>query len=962
MCRDQFSIKLRSLIPSLSDLTSPTSDLRSFVMAPAQSRAQEKAKAEAKAKAAAQAKAAAAKAGAEPEASRRRLPAKQGQAAQQSTTATASKKVAASTTETASQRVAASVSAPDAKPSPWAPGTPGVSLALGTPCSPPTVEEPEKTAPPRTPFLDSSPTDNKSKPNAWPGIRSHPSAFASAIRPGGHPKASDAIFHRVKASDDNDEVICRKAAAAMVKYKKFERVEHCSAKGVDSSNRDGAKLNISDIKTLASFIHKIGCDPKELARSVTVWLGNGPLVESVTGTWWDEEIAWNMEMCAVSDQWPVFDDEVARSMTQTTVIGSHGNYVSRCWYYGCETDDPELADASGHMSMAKLRVIDAVWADHIERGSMTLVLDAAIRGEPDLLAAVGISDNLKHGADLTQHSLQKLLRMHKILGSEQNLVSDSQRDLILRKYTATLGRQASDTDLQEARCYFNCASRLGDGSALAKLSQFRSSYLTSAKARDAPPEFYGDCAQMPASMPRLRVATIEGQLSCPEADVIGGVCGMIKKSDLESVKDNRALAKDAQAAELFLRTYHKAIDDEIMLSPAQKFKAEVVSNIHTCRALFKKKTPYPTFASIAVAAWPDEAGKPCPWSTTSLDGQDQDSPSSSQTPVSDSPLRPALIPTGPDGDVRGDFLCRDKGFDEEVYVRLILRTKGQVEEVWQVKEYLIKDSNVEVRLKALTPGVTDMAVDTDRLQSDFELTKKPKEIHYLLSEQFMPMYCPIPSKTKALYTLAMHKAFEVAVDDWKVVDIMTSPRTAVLAHVNLKKGRQFLVVSPSVLFEQEASKLLSPAFCVDDALGAGSTKGGTYVLPAAAIHRESAAKVSITSQTQAPKKNWQHFVNVASMIRIMTREQAEKAKAVLNCKLGVVHFPVMLSGFGSVQEHAAGIPVMTTMLEAKPGEELIAEADPFIYHMPRAKVSNPRQQTNAGLLKEPARKKVKVDG
>ena len=65
-----------------------------------------------------------------------------------------------------------------------------------------------------------------------------------------------------QTSEDSDEAICRIAAAALVKYKKFKRIEHCRHKGVDMANRDGAMLNIYDVKQLAAYMHQIGFDPK----------------------------------------------------------------------------------------------------------------------------------------------------------------------------------------------------------------------------------------------------------------------------------------------------------------------------------------------------------------------------------------------------------------------------------------------------------------------------------------------------------------------------------------------------------------------------------------------------------------------------------------------------------------------------------------------------------------------------
>jgi hypothetical protein len=787
-------------------------------------------------------------------------------------------------------------------------------------------------------------------------------AAAVGSRPGLRPSTPD---------ESHDEAICRKAAVAISRFTKFVKTEHCSAKGVDKSNRDGVgKLNISDVQNLALFMHRVGYDPKEMQRCVTIWLGDGPLVRSPTGKDLHEQILHNMDMCSQSDYWPVLDEEAAQSMTQTTVRGSHANFVNRCWWFGCRTDNPVFADSRGRMSMQQLRVLDPVWADDIERGSETTVLLPEIRQYPDDLKAIIISDNIKNGGNLIEHTLQKLKRIYDYMSLEGELVSDSVRESVLRKYMATLGRQATDKDLEEAVSFFNCASRLGSGPLMNMLTEFRSSYLVGAGKRDASPDWYNHIATLPMHLRRVMVAFIQTHLACADEFVVGGLCMLIKKADIDSVKEGRSLADEAKRAETFLRKFSQTVEELTMISSAARFKAQVLANIFTVKALCKKNPKYLTYDAIAQAAWPAGVPHACPWSSTTVpDSQSTQDSQSSQDQDSGTATRALLLPTGPDGDIRGDALCRDKGFHEKMFCREIARNKDLPEDVWMLSEYIIREQEVWVLLTAQTPGIFDMSVRADRFMSNFEITKEPKKVKYLLSEPFMPMYNPIGCQMKALYVLAMHKAFHIAKDDWKVVDIMTSPRAAVLAHENLKQGRQFLVVSANILLNQDPAKLSSPAFCVDDALGA--TTLGTYVVPSSVIHREKVQKVALTSTTSTLPKQWDHFLNVASMIKVMTQEQAEKVKATLNCKMGVYRFPVVLSGFGQAQDLSAGIPYIELIADVPAGQELLSEPTPGIYHVPRAKPAGPKQQANAGLMKmkqsgagqvkEPAKKKQKLD-
>jgi hypothetical protein len=756
-------------------------------------------------------------------------------------------------------------------------------------------------------------------------------------------------------SSDTEWAVCRQAACAMEKYFKFKRIEHCINKGVDKANRDGAGMNINDVKDLASVIKGIGFDPRELEKSVTVWL-DGPVVYCDTlGIWLDEQVVYNVEMCAQSEAWPQMDERTARSMTQTTLIGSHGNYVSRCFYIGCVSSDPAFADSSGMMCMNQLRVLDPVWAAEIERGSLTTVLESAIRKEPELLNAVIISDNIKQGANMTEHSIQRLRRMWDFMSPFMaGVVSDTCREWIFRRYMRTRGHQGKDVDSSEARNFFNCANRLGNGAAIQKLSEFRAAHLTSGKSRDAPAEFYGWVAEIAADMNRLRTAIIMAQLSCPVNDVHSGVCTYITQGNVRSLQQGGALFVQAKQAEDFLKKMQRGLEKAVAsreITAEDAFKAEVSFNVWTVRALLgKKPLKYPTFEAIAAEFWPGTRDT-CPWSVTSREPPPQEE---SEEPDGEPAGAVAMLPVNDDGEVREDALCKDSGFTEQVYVRQVrlgLAPESK-HDVWQVERYIIRQGNVWVYLKAKTDGVYDMSIPASRLREQFELAKKPRERKWLETAPFLPLYNPLGSLNKALYTMAMHKAFELAEQDWKLVDIMTVPRVAVMAKQQLSQGWQFMVVSTSVLFDQDPTKLTQAAFCVSDA--------GTYVMPATSIHRERTEKVSIAS-TGASHTKFDHFVNVASMIRIESAEEAEKSKAVLNCKIGIMRYPVVLSAQGTASEYMANVPYIELSQQVEAGQELIAEANPMVWHKPRTRPAAIKQIKNAGLVKEPPKKKQKMD-
>ena len=241
------------------------------------------------------------------------------------------------------------------------------------------------------------------------------------------------------------------------------------------------------------------------------------------------------------------------------------------------------------------------------------------------------------------------------------------------------------------------------------------------------------------------------------------------------------------------------------------------------------------------------------------------------------------------------------------------------------------------------------------------MKSNPKATTFLLSEPFMPngMYCPLACQWKAVYVLAMSKSFAIAKDDWQVVTIQTGPVKAVRAKEQLRRGRQFLVVSPGVVFHQEAGNMPVSSFCVSDAVGThGPGVNHVFVLPGNTVHREITKKRKMSDASE-PATYWEHFVNVASLVPIMTKDEAVKQQKDLNCGMGVAHFPIVLSGGSEATEYVAGIPYIEVWRDIAAGEELVCEAHSTIWHTPRTHQA-PKRQT-AAMLIEPAKKKAKLE-
>lgn len=68
------------------------------------------------------------------------------------------------------------------------------------------------------------------------------------------------------------------------------------------------------------------------------------------------EILFNKQLCQASPFLPSMSDADCEAMTMTTIVGSHCNYVSRCYYYGvsCGPGHEDHSNGCGMMNMSYL--------------------------------------------------------------------------------------------------------------------------------------------------------------------------------------------------------------------------------------------------------------------------------------------------------------------------------------------------------------------------------------------------------------------------------------------------------------------------------------------------------------------------------------------------------------------------------------------------------------------------------
>lgn len=246
-----------------------------------------------------------------------------------------------------------------------------------------------------------------------------------------------------------DERICTQAAAMVAKYQVGRRNVSCIERGVDPINRDGQALNPYDVHTLAGFIRRVGCDPREFERCICVQICPGSRTE----------IEYNMKL-SEQELMPTMTDAMAVQMTMTTLTGSHANYVNRCFLCDVKCCHSDHSSQAGVMSVGYLKEVDPVWAQCVSDGTMTTILSHKMREEaPEGLLLIMQSDNIKHGAALLEHSLQLVRRLVNASLSEEKTASVVSKQAVLARVAASMGASA---DAPFVEGLFAFAVRLGD--------------------------------------------------------------------------------------------------------------------------------------------------------------------------------------------------------------------------------------------------------------------------------------------------------------------------------------------------------------------------------------------------------------------------------------------------------------------------------------------------------------------
>ena len=414
------------------------------------------------------------------------------------------------------------------------------------------------------------------------------SAFGQASR------ASPAVAPITTCKNSTRSQLCRRSAAVIAKYSLQRRSVMCCERGVDRINRDGLDLNPNDVHHLASFIRKAGCDVRELDRCVCVQLTPGDR----------REVEHNVRLCETTDLFPSMDKVMQEMMSMTTLIGSHCNYVSRCYYYGVQCNHPEHCSSEGCMNLAYLEEVDEEWANAIRHGTMTTILSHAVRTEdPEGMHAVMAADNLKHGANLVEHTLQLITRLVNYCRAEEVVSSCVRRETVLKRFIGT-----GSLDAVLAEDLFAFASRYGYSHIMGELEDFRAHYMSDGR-RDVEASFYSKVSTLPLIFLHVCGGLVKAQLTCPEQNLIKKVCRYISGSEVEQLKEGKHGFNKATKCENFLREWRSYYQRQLeQLDATTRTRVLALLDSQTIRILLGKKCKYQDLQGVSDALV-EEMGK-----------------------------------------------------------------------------------------------------------------------------------------------------------------------------------------------------------------------------------------------------------------------------------------------------------------------------------------------------------------
>ena len=215
-------------------------------------------------------------------------------------------------------------------------------------------------------------------------------------------------------NDDTHPEGCEALNATMLKIIKDaklieEETKHVSKVGCHPDNREKGMIVVVDAHDLLKKFHENGYNP-EMWDAFAARIPAGPVGDS-----WR---AANEQLAQESDNKLASCDGAALEIV--TGRGSHGTSSLRMPLDGkVHSIHPELADAQGNVSMAKLLAAQPSWRAPLEQGVLYKIIPGELElAVPGLLACLSRLGNASHDVYRMQTALQLCSRLHSIINSQ----------------------------------------------------------------------------------------------------------------------------------------------------------------------------------------------------------------------------------------------------------------------------------------------------------------------------------------------------------------------------------------------------------------------------------------------------------------------------------------------------------------------------------------------------------------
>jgi len=329
------------------------------------------------------------------------------------------------------------------------------------------------------------------------------------------------------------------------------------------------------------------------------------------------------------------------------------------------------------MSMSFLEEMDSSWAKAVREGTKTLILSATIRTEaPEMLRAIIVADNAKHGANLVEHSFQLLKRMSLVCRRSASIGLDGRemidRDAAVRGFLndSALVLPSVATDL------FSFVTRISNP-VLEDLLEFKLHVVKDA-TRDVDFSFLKRVCMLAVQIQFLRGAYIKSQLTCDKTFWVDErYCRWLSATDVDFCKKSEHADRVA-LAESFLGQvrshYSKMLN---AMDAAKRAAALMFADTLTLKWVLSKKSKFDSLEQIGVGLHAlivkATIGKVvrCPWKVEAAPSE-TDNPS--KKPAKNATA--ALPQFNSTGQISMSSVLQDRGFAKDVWIEVVVKPQG----------------------------------------------------------------------------------------------------------------------------------------------------------------------------------------------------------------------------------------------------------------------------------------------